>query len=101
MNLESYLQGERKKRKRRKKPLTSFERHSLAYRKEFASFCISAGVTETRDIEGKIYANFIRYLKDVKNNSKRTRLDKGYAIAKFLKEHKVPFEPNPWRSYAK
>ena len=101
MNLEAYTAGEERKRLRRKEPLSSNKRHNLLYRKEFIDFCISSGVKDSEDIKDKIYTNFIRYLKDVKRNKPRTRLDKSYEVKRFLREVGSSVKPNPWGSYAK
>jgi len=100
MNLNLFLEGEEQK-KRRRKELSINEKHKFYYCKEFIKFCLKQGVLDTKDVDGKIYANFVKYLKYDKKNKARTRLDKCYIVKSFLKNSDSPFKPNPWRSYAK
>ena len=101
MELKTFFYSEDQKKQRRRKPLSSYERHDIGYRKEFVKFCLSAGVKNTSEVDNKIYRNFVRHIKEVKNNSERTILDKCYAISRFLKKEKCEFSPKPWRQYVK
>lgn len=99
MQLNEILTKEQKKLQRRTP--TAHEKHQFYYVKEFILFCLKNGVSDTSQIDNKIYSNYVRYLKHTKNNSADTRLDKCYAVRNLLEEYGCSFKPNPWRSYAK
>jgi len=97
MNLKIFLISENKKYERRKKDLSAHERHKFYMIREFIKFCLSSGVSEIQNIDGKIYSNFVRYLKHTKNNNERTRTDKCFAVKHFLENSNCLFAPNPKR----